>query len=73
MSLYELFDQFCIDFCQAWQLKASSFAVRQILTVCGIGMMLSIGLNFYNSVFKVLCALVDRIVKKIKARSIKSR
>ena len=73
MSLYQLFDQFCIDFCQAWNLDESSFIVRQMLTLCGLGMMFSIGLHVYHAMFELLIALLERLHKKIKSYFIKSR
>ena len=72
MSLYQLFDQFCIDFCQAWSLDESSFIVRQTLTLIGLGMMFSIGLHFYHAIFDLLTALFEWLFKKI-IKIIKSR
>lgn len=79
MSLYQLFDQFCMDFCEAWGLMHSCFfdstsvAPRQMWTLATLGIMLSIGLHLYHAIFELLTALLEWLHKKIKFRFFKSR
>lgn len=73
MSLYQIFDQFCLDFCFAWGIEASSSFICQALTIFWFGMCFCVGFLFYVSVFYFIYVLGELIFKSVKRYIIKSR